>query len=738
MLIATNRSTGGMLLMLDGLRPEFARINIIVFVCAAAGVLAAVLVILLWRTWAGTILMAAVLCGYGLVLNGPGDWLSGMAPPDATRPVTTYRITLQGDIEGVDLWVNGVHLGKTPVEMDLDEFFAKVPYWPEPPKGYRDVTDEIRLSRYSVRSTHTSIRHRWIGFKLGDYVKSRDRRGHAVWERGSKKEYFARVKLAGQWGGGRGGGASSGGGRYTQLLQCTLNVDFPERQKRLEKLLDKARLMDYKVDEDWLVAIETYGRAGWKALREAAMSEPELTGVLDAWARWRYKLDDVKKASTAWRAFKRICDDADARGEYSTASVAGRAIELIVPMLDPNQLVDHAVASIKRYRHRSGGYGYRHEYGRFQFSTSTNEMHRKDLVPPNAAVVAHAVWMLDELLDEKDDWQANLVEQKVTAALIRWQPFHDSLMVACSLGGPDIERYLQRKPWRRDFPEHSRENTSRYHGNSVNKWAYLQANLSGDAGKQFRTKNEQIIRRLANKILAGVHYYNPPGFIFLETEDGGKGFAEKYWPEYRAFAAGKYGALRLQWKYLANMEPFSTVDMYIDAWLEFKDDYSNKQEALFGLDSLPPAKRQAIIDALRREVDEGPVVTDNWRGDAAGWRNYMSRQFDRHESDETVAGKLIAELRGKPAEQYLSVNIPLWLEHTRPDHPLVKMLSEAAEPALRLMVMGALAEHPTPANRAILDKLRGDGDSAVRSAAEKLYAELQAFGAKKPAAFAAD
>lgn len=61
---ATNQSTGGKLLMLDELRPQYAMVNVIVFICAVAGAAIAVLITLLGRTSAGTITMAFVLIGY--------------------------------------------------------------------------------------------------------------------------------------------------------------------------------------------------------------------------------------------------------------------------------------------------------------------------------------------------------------------------------------------------------------------------------------------------------------------------------------------------------------------------------------------------------------------------------------------------------------------------------------------------------------------------------------------------
>ena len=55
------------------------------------------------------------------------------------------------------------------------------------------------------------------------------------------------------------------------------------------------------------------------------------------------------------------------------------------------------------------------------------------------------------------------------------------------------------------------------------------------------------------------------------------------------------------------------------------------------------------------------------------------------------------------------------------------MLADANEPQLRLLVMGALREHPTPGNRAILERLLHDTNEQVREAARSVSSELEAL-----------
>jgi hypothetical protein len=305
-LAAINSSTGGLLLMLDRLRPGFAVTNIVVAVAAAAGVTLGVLIALFGCTSLGVLVATAVLSCYGMVLNGPGDWLESLSPAGSTEIAGTYTLRLsKSNVVGAELYVNGVLLGKTPVVTTFDEFLEKVPYWSEPPKGFRDRTERLK----------------WAQFELPR-------------QQGPERYYYARVKLDGEWGHIEGGGGGGGGGKYTYSAERHFEVVFAHRQERMEKLLDKARLSDYRVGAEWFEAMETFGQDGPITVRKAMDKEPDMINVLDDWVRWRYELDKVTDTESAWQTFERICAEADTLQSYSTASVAGRAVELLVSRVD--------------------------------------------------------------------------------------------------------------------------------------------------------------------------------------------------------------------------------------------------------------------------------------------------------------------------------------------------------------------------------------------------------------------
>ena len=107
------------------------QVNIVAAVAAGLGVLIGVLMALFYRTSTGVIVAAGILCVYGVVLNGPEDYprAAGAGP---TRSSLTFMLATP-DVEGAELYVNGVHLGTLPYETTYDEFHRKVPFWENEP-----------------------------------------------------------------------------------------------------------------------------------------------------------------------------------------------------------------------------------------------------------------------------------------------------------------------------------------------------------------------------------------------------------------------------------------------------------------------------------------------------------------------------------------------------------------------------------------------------------------------------
>ncbi|MHC4638331.1 MAG: HEAT repeat domain-containing protein [Planctomycetota bacterium] len=271
--IATNSSTGGMLLRLDELRPAFAATNIAVAVCAGICLLLSVLVCLFWRSSVGVIFAAVVLCGYGWVLNGPGNLIWKIAPEKSFEPTVDYTFKIDG-IPGVDLWVNGVYLGKTPVKITGKQFHQKIPFLAEPPGGYSKQFKGLPKKP-------------WFRFTMACLEK--EERGYGrPYYRSEGKDYYIKAKFKDELPesvvGGSGGGSR---GLYSYEYEVSLLARFPsvtkfrsENTKRFEDLIRKAMLCDYHVEPQWFEAALTYSRRHFEKLRELSKKEDGLIEII--------------------------------------------------------------------------------------------------------------------------------------------------------------------------------------------------------------------------------------------------------------------------------------------------------------------------------------------------------------------------------------------------------------------------------------------------------------------------
>ncbi len=757
---ATNTSTGGRLLILDQLRPGFALVNVLAAVAAGLGALIGVLITLFRRTSTGVIVAAGVLCIYGMVLNGPQDLLESLAPEDPTVPDASLTFVLSTpDVEGAELYVNGVHLGTLPYETTYDKFYREVPFWEDEPNEFkpenRDSWLHLPFRRHPGHSRPSTQDYcPWVKITVPERPTKSDRPRASFRATREGRTYYARVKLGDEWGYAGGGSLNSGGdpreGRAATVLFGSL---FPERQARIERLLDLARLNDCAPGSEWFEAMETYRSDGWITLRKAMDKEPGMSQALDRWATWRYHLDAATDAESAWRIFERIRREAKERRYYLTSDITGRAVELLTPRLDPDALVCLArriIQSTSIYSWETWQMNDRAQFGAtvvlggfVGFRTGANQMRSTgfsaggrgdERLSPGDYAVAHALWMLDRALDARDDAPPNIVEQELVPAFIARNYDNVNLLrIAVPIGGPAIERCLLRQDWRADPEDLPWGHQLRIHGSLVNGWLHLLANLQSPTGRQFRQENQSRLLEMVDRLnersflSLGERGFE---FLFLDLDLGANSLALRYWPRFKEAATHeKHDALSLQYQYLARMEPLSTVDMYVQCWKEFRGDETGFYEALDSLakSSVPYHKRQeihaALADQIQRNVKnvEAPYQPD----ERSVRRNLLLHLEEKllPITDEARAAGLLAELQaGSP--RYKPENVAAWLTQGAPAHPLVGMLADANAPSLRLLVMGALREHPTPANQALLQKLLHDGDAQVRGAAQTVAAAL--------------
>ena len=736
-LIAMNPSTNGMLLRLDQLAQwdgDVALAHLTAAVCAGLGVVTAAVLALVWRLRLGTLLMAGVLVGYALLLNGPG----GSLVPDPIRargrgrwhdPDTVYTIRLSPDIEDAELWVNGVYLGATPVTMSLGEFVERVPVW--------DKEEAARQNAEGWRQPYHEAageRHRtwlpWGRFPVPS-------------QRGNQRDYYGRARLRGHWSyttgrsGGHGTGTAHGATYVTEF-----GVLFPELEKEFDRLLDAGRARDYRADGEWFGGLVSYGTWVWPKLVELVPSEPGIQRVLDQWAAAACGIGrmGIQDEASAWRVLERIAVEADRVGSFDTHSPEGRAVELLAPRLSEEQVV--AWAEELALDRRDHAVGWRWIGGRLHFSRpKLNGEMGADQLPPHAYVAAHAVRCLDEWLDARDPQTPNIVERRVVPALIRRHyRNHLAMKAAVALGGPAVSRFVLRQNWRAAAQSQQQDwanNRMRAHGMELNRWLHYILQLDDAEAEDFRQRHRNLCLDHAESCLGPEGSSVDVGrdlltFLFRENDAGPNNLAMRFWPRYEVLAdQAPHNALASKWWYLCRIRPEPPLDLVAQTWCravlgqatlgvqELWGQVNSEMKHLTAAAQLRVLR--ALADENRRLIATGLEATGRSH-EQARLEDSVVPSLERRLlelGDDDAMQRLLAEMTEPDAEERRR-QVGDWLTYGQPGHPLVQRLTSADSPVLRLLVPAVVREHPTPTNRASLARLLSDPDEEVKAAAAKV------------------
>jgi len=745
--IATSTSTGGRLLVLDRLNPAFASVNIIVAVCIGVCLLLCILICYFGQASVATIMVGLVLVIYATLLNGPGELLERMAGEKGGERKVTWTINIGGcDVKGAELWVNGVRLGTLPYTTTPEEFKAKVPYWPEEPAEMKNKEDDWIVPSYSPWSSRGKDHNgsRWADFVMpGESSKYWGKHYRDSKEEEKARTYYAQFKYAGEWGYSSGTSGGGSGGKYIYHTNTFFKgVRFPEREKRLETLFDKARLADYSPGDGWFEALETFGEDAVIAIRLLVEIEPQMENILEQWAIRKYNLDQVADRASAWKAFENICTEADTRKFYSTADIAGKAVEMLIPMLDPETLSKRAIKIIRSsnnygwYRWQLAGkqhFGFadRPEGLRTGAKRTMGEWRGggRDKLPMHAYALAHAIWKMDEYLDAKDCVNENIIEQKVVPQFLA-QNYNDinRIKLAIPIGSIELDKFLIRQNWRTDAENLPRNERLRLQGREINGWLYLLSKLKSPTGDEFRRTQSRLIMQMADSSMerSDMDAAEELGFLFVDLDKGKESMAYRYWPGFSKLSRKhKHYEIQMRYIYLIKMEPVSTVEMYVKALQEFHGGYSDASTAFSKLKKLPEPKKEKVCLALKAALNEDTSNITGWSGsDKNGARDFLLRKLEWILSKQMLAEKVLNDLHcEKPNATPETVG--LWLANAEPSHPLIAILAEDENPSLRRSVLDAVKAHPTPENRTILQKLVADDNERVRSAAEETVSELK-------------
>jgi len=766
-MMATWTGIGGLVLDLSD-QPR----RIAVWTIAAAVVALAGYLLSLFLSWRGIgsvafVVMFGTTISFAVALNGPIRSLARDRQQSSAEKRNDVKLTIDisgSNVTGADLWANDVYLGKTPVRMNLSEFLAKVPEWTEPPGPRRPVGSTTGMfddRNVAVSPVPRDVHWGFVSLPEARGLKLAEGLNNELVRRTGQYVYY-RAEIDGEPG--ERIGSNGGGGGFANYA-INIGFRFPKREAAIERLLDQARLVDYQVSDAWLKAAADFGPDAWIAIRQAAMNEPEMESVFDAWVNRQYQVADVRGFGGAWQKFRQIMSEADTLGYYLTAAPAGRAVEMLSPQLLANELVKAAEPLIHSSTNISCSYyldlfGKAHAgvqlpgviglklskraTGGFGFSTSGVD----EPFPPSGIPLAHAIW----LADRRDREQAlsaakpNLFETELSPEILRTMQRNSSgsLRIATLLGGPVVEKFLFRKVNATRGVDLQSSYRDQENGSSnVNRWLYWGAQIDSPAGEQFREQHVEEIFTMADSVVEPLPPRDNVGeklrFMFMENAKGAESIGVKYWPRF-GVNLQSHNRLGNQVPYLIALEPASTVDMYVEAWTDaWKELKHNADivEPLKQLRVLPPEKRAAILDRLIESLPPAKQPTD------LSTTEYTQREFRIARYDEiddaTSVEFFMKRLRDMPTQSRMyeqreqRERFNAELVKTASQRPLlVAALATAEKPELRLLAAPAMREHPSAKNRQLLAALLEDADEKVRLAAKDVAARYDELRAAMP------
>ncbi|MCF7972230.1 MAG: hypothetical protein K9N55_00280 [Phycisphaerae bacterium] len=714
-----------------------------------------------WPVFTGG-LMALILMFCGLALHGllkPSKgsvtwgwvaltlcaglfWVRGAGGPNtqdlAGKTAGTFvSFSVNNGLSGVDVWVNDVCLGPAPVTLSASEFKATVHPWTHEPNEHSYVYS----TRYDYASpgAGSSTVTRWQALQkswTGYYVR---------FTRGPFDGYCRHASQ----------GESHGGGRHETAFR--FDLEFPGRDSYIRQLLNKARAMDYAVDDAWMEALDRLGPEAQDILFETAhfdalgqgrvfyldaaqwpVSEPGMAVLMEQWLTWKYGWSSAMESDQAFEILKQMIEGGARYERNRQVGFIVWAVRRLVPYLDAQQVAQWILPSLL-----SGGFDwYADTYWPTRLFAGIS--YPDDDLRQRAYLKLDTLFCLDRHLDAQQT-SVNPVEAAVVPAIMaryHGTAYVPALRIALLLDHPDLKACLFRA-WKRSQQGYPQTPQARGWFSGEEKgdpWLYLLAHLRGEAGRQFRAQYAESILDMTQRLFAekpGIWTFYFLTFTDLERMEGEDVISSRVFLRLaetldNGTSSGDNPQLWL-WDQILRTEPLCAPELYAQCWRHIED----RGDALCGrlakLTVLPPVKRQSVLKAVIKEISSNPgQVLD------------LSRHLPDVKAAEKVVEYANAMLeRSGPQGQanhylerrdHLSDYALRWLLEQRPGTVAADFYAASASAATRLKAVTLYSAHATAHARAELTRLLDDPDSRVQEAASRALNELKALAALSPEA----
>lgn len=675
----------------------------------------------------GWVFVALFLCVCLFVIRG---MVAGHAEEKAgDAPGTFLKLSVNNGQPGIDVWVNDVCLGEVPLEISRSRFEAMVHPWAQEP----NENSYFKPIRYNYQSPGggSSTVARWRALPKawpGYYVRF------------TRGRFGGYCRNAGQ-------SESHSGRRHETNLR--FSVEFPGREAYIRQLLNKARAMDYDVDNTWMEALDELGKDAQDILFRAAyfdalgqggawhldvgklsVSEPGMVTLMETWLAWKYGWSSTMDSGLAFGILVQMIKDVERYEQNRQAGFIVWAVGRLVPYLDAQQVVDWMLPSL--WSRRFDQYAETYWPTRLAYGLSFSG----DSFRQRTYLQLETLFQLDRCLDRQHDG-VNPVEAVVVPEIIA--RFHGTahlpaLRIALLLGHPDLERYLSNS-WRRSQQRHSQ--TPQANGvfsqaEEVDLWLFLLAHLQGEPGHRFRAQYAESILDMTKRLFAEKpdiwDFYSLLTFTDVERMEGKDSISSRVFSMLaesmgNGTSSGNNPQLLL-WDQILRTEPLCPPELYVRCWRFLKTPSHGFYEVLSKLIALPPAKRQIVLEALIQEMESNAdqiLSHDGQTPDVTEAKAVL-------QSAEAMLKKLPPQGQADHFMErldYLSDFQLRWLMEQRPGSKAADSYATSPNAGTRLKAVTLYSAHATAYAREQLARLLEDEDNSVREAAQTALNELK-------------
>jgi hypothetical protein len=285
---------------------------------------------MVWLLWRGSALGPVVILFVTMLLYSFSN-ISGIGEKRYELQIGAGQPML-----GIDVYCNGVNLGRTPLKISEAEFCEKVTPWQTPPKQLRlsieepspGDTDRFRSAKYcyvpqdifEMYKIWPPDRHRY--FKLN--------RNEEIFKEMSNSRYWWRFEKDGclgltslyNFGGGAGGGR-------TITIDVNPNVEFPSAIRHLGLLVHHLANSDYQPSPQWLEHFLKYKGLLFMEFYKRAKGNEKLQPALRALVRAEFGIPEEPSERDCARVVDEILDRVERVGCFTVPSLESLAIELV-------------------------------------------------------------------------------------------------------------------------------------------------------------------------------------------------------------------------------------------------------------------------------------------------------------------------------------------------------------------------------------------------------------------------